>query len=77
MNIEATRELQRALGIVFLQADWTTRDDEIRDVMRALGFASVPLTAIFPGRDPNAPILLDGVFGPKALHAAMREAVNR
>jgi thiol:disulfide interchange protein len=76
LNIASTQELKEELGIVFLIADWTARDDEIQDVLLKLGFASVPLTAIFPGGNPNAPILLDGVFTPARLHDAMREAAG-
>ena len=70
-------ELRKQLGIIFMVADWTKCDDEIGNMLRALGSASVPLTAIFPGSDPNNPLLLDGVFGPAILHEKMREAANR
>ena len=76
LNIASTQELKEELGIVFLFADWTARDDEIQNVLLKLGFASVPLTAIFPGDNPNAPILLDGVYTPARLHDAMREAAG-
>ena len=76
LNIESTMQLKDELGIVFMVADWTKRDDEIGDVLRALGFASVPLTAIFPGSNPNQPILLDGVYTPSRLHEEMRKAVG-
>jgi len=77
LNIESTQQLKEELGIVFMIADWTAKDDEIGSVLEKLGFASVPLTAIFPGADPNRPILLDGVFGPATLHEKMHEAVDR
>ena len=77
LNIESTMELKEELGIVFMVADFTQRDKEIGDTLRALGFTSVPLTAIFPGNDPNAPILLDGLFGPARIQEAMREAAAR
>ncbi|MBN2081160.1 thioredoxin family protein [bacterium] len=79
LNIDSTKELKDELDIVFLYADWTTKeeDDEIGNVLIALGFNSVPLTAIFPGNDPNNPILLDGVYTPARLHDSMREAVSR
>jgi hypothetical protein len=43
---------------------------------RALGYDSITLTAIFPASSPNAPIILDGLFGPATLHEKMREAVG-
>jgi|GEM_PF-2271812 len=76
LNIDSTTQLRDELGIVFMVADWTARDDEIGDVLRALGFASVPLTAIFPGSNPNKPILIDGVYTPARLHDAMRQAAG-
>lgn len=76
LNIDSTMELKDKLGIIFLVADWTARDEEIGNALRALGFASVPLTAIFPGNDPSSPILLDGVYSPARLHDAMREAAG-
>jgi len=74
LNIESTMQLKEELGFVFLYADWTTRNDEIGDVLEKLGFLSVPLTAIFPAGNPNSPILLDGVYTPTRLHEAMRRA---
>jgi thiol-disulfide isomerase/thioredoxin len=74
LNIESTMQLKEELGFVFLYADWTTKNDEIGGVLEKLGFLSVPLTAIFPAGNPNAPILLDGVYTPTRLHEAMREA---
>jgi thiol:disulfide interchange protein len=76
LNVESTLQLKDELGVVFMVADWTKRDDEIGDVLRALGFASVPLTAIFPGANPNQPILLDGLFSPARLQDALREAAG-
>jgi thiol:disulfide interchange protein DsbD len=76
LNIESTMALKEELDFTFLYADWTQKDDEIGNVLRSLGFASVPLTAVFPGDNPNAPILLDGVFTPGQLHEAMRKAAG-
>lgn len=74
LNIESTKKLKEELGIIFMVADWTARDDEIGTTLRNLGYASVPLTAIFPGANPNSPILLDGVYGPTRVQDAMRRA---
>jgi thiol:disulfide interchange protein DsbD len=78
LGIESTKQLASELGIVFMVADWTRKEkpDHIGNTLRALGYASIPLTAIFPGSNPNSPILLDGLFGPATLHERMREAVG-
>jgi thiol:disulfide interchange protein len=77
LNIDSTMKLKDELGFVFMVADFTQRDDEIGDTLRALGFTSVPLTAIFPGNDPNSPILLDGLFSPSRVQDALREAAEK
>lgn len=76
LNIESTMRLKEQLGFVFLYADWTTRDEEIGDVLEKLGFLSVPLTAIFPRDNPNSPILLDGVYTAARLHDEMQMAAG-
>jgi thiol:disulfide interchange protein len=76
LNIDSTMKLKDELGITFMVADFTQRDAEIGDTLRALGFTSVPLTAIFPGSDPNKPILLDGLFSPSRLQDALRDAAG-
>ncbi len=74
LGIETTKKLRDDLGVVFMVADWTKRDKAIGTTLRQLGYASIPLTAIFPGSHPNSPILLDGVFSASTLHARMQEA---
>ena len=55
LRIASTEKLAGDLGIKLLVADYTARDAETSAVLRALGFASVPLTAIFPGKEPEQP----------------------
>ncbi len=76
LNIDSTMTLKEELGVIFMVADFTQRDAEIGDTLRALGFTSVPLTAIFPGSNPNAPLLLDGLFTASRIQDAMREAAG-
>ncbi|HES58226.1 MAG TPA: hypothetical protein ENO21_02225 [Firmicutes bacterium] len=74
LNIASTKEIVEQREIVVLQADWTSRDHEIGWALRKLGFASVPLTAVFAPGEPSAPILLDGVYTPAKLHEALNLA---
>jgi thiol:disulfide interchange protein len=76
LNIDSTRKLREELGITFMVADWTKKDKAIGTTLRQLGYVSIPLTAIFPGSNPNSPLLLEGVFGASLLHQRMREAAE-
>jgi len=76
LNTNATKKLVEELNVATLKADWTVRSKEIGWALRQLGFASVPLTAIFPAGDPNRPILLDGVYTAARLHDALRAAAK-
>lgn len=76
LNVKDTKALIGELDVVVLQADWTNRDEEITKALNALGFASIPLTAIFPAGRPNEPILLDGLFSADAVQNKLREATG-
>lgn len=71
LNIASTKEVVEDKEVIVMQADWTNRDHEISWALRKLGFASVPLTAIFTPGKPSEPILLDGVYTPTKLHEAL------
>jgi thiol:disulfide interchange protein len=77
LNIDSTRQLRDQLGIVFMVADWTKKDKQITSTLASLGYSSIPLSVIFPASNPNAPILLDGVFGPAELQEKMKQSVNK
>lgn len=71
LNIASTKELVEKDDVLVLQADWTNRDPEISWALRKLGFASVPLSAVFSPGAMNKPLLLDGVYTPAKLHDAI------
>jgi hypothetical protein len=67
-----------ANGIVTLKADKTYAAPEVDDVLRRLGnkSGSIPFYAIFPGDNPNKPILLDGLLtSPRPIIEAMKRAL--
>lgn len=74
LRVPGTEKLAEDLGVKLMVADYTERSDEIGEVLRALGYASVPLTAVFPARDPNQPVLLDGLFSAARIQEEMRKA---
>ncbi len=76
LRVPGTEKLAEELGIKLMVADYTERSAEIGEVLRALGYASVPLTAVFPASDPNKPVLLDGLFSASRIQAEMRKAAK-
>jgi thiol:disulfide interchange protein len=76
LRVPGTEELADKLGVKLMVADYTERSEEIGRVLRALGYASVPLTAVFPGKDPNHPVLLDGLFTASRIQSVMTKAVK-
>jgi suppressor for copper-sensitivity B len=74
-----TKRYVEANGIVTLKADKTQPSPEVDAFLRRLGnkSGSIPFYAIFPGKDPNRPITLDGVFAsPAPLVAALEKAIG-
>jgi thiol:disulfide interchange protein len=76
LRVPGTEKLAEKLGIKLMVADYTERSEEIGEVLRALGYASVPLTAVFPGADPNHPVLLDGLFSASRIQSVMQQAAK-
>lgn len=54
----------RQQDVVMVQADWTSRNAEITDLLRAFGRSGVPLYVIFPGGRPQQPLVLPEVITP-------------
>jgi thiol:disulfide interchange protein DsbD len=78
LNIPETKALVESLDVVTMIADWTTKEkpDAIGEMLRSLGYSSIPLTAIFPAADPDEPILLDGLYTPARLHDELKRATG-
>lgn len=51
-------------NVVMVQADWTSRNPEITELLRAFGRSGVPLYVIFPGGRPEQPLILPEVITP-------------
>jgi len=45
-----------------VKADWTNRNVEITNMLRAFGRSGVPLYVIFPGGRPEQPLVLPEVI---------------
>ena len=55
-------------------ADWTDGDQDITDMLDALGGRQVPVIAIFPAGNPNQPIVLRGWYTQQSLADALERA---
>lgn len=74
LNVPETAGAVKKRQIKCLKADWTTKSEEITYALNSLGYSSIPLSALFPAKHPNEPILLDGVFTSAKAVAAMEQA---
>jgi len=76
LNTPETLALVKEYNIACLLADWTERDEEIRQILESLGSVSVPLTAIFPAGRPEQPIVIRDTYRKSTLLEKLRAAVS-
>jgi thiol:disulfide interchange protein len=74
LNTEETAELMKKLDAVPMLADWTDRNAEIAGKLNELQSASIPVLAIYPGGDPNNPIILRDLVSQGQVLEALKEA---
>ncbi|MEO1496064.1 MAG: cytochrome c biogenesis protein CcdA [Planctomycetota bacterium] len=74
INTEDVKAVVEANGVTPLLADWSDRNDQIKQTLESLGSRSIPFLAIFPADRPNAPILLPDVITETQLLDALRQA---
>ena len=74
INTAKTREVVDELGAVALYADWTDYNQEIKDKLAELNSRSIPLLAIYPGGNPDEPIILRDLVTQEAVVQALRQA---
>lgn len=74
LNTEATGDMVRELGAVAMLADWTDQGDDIHAKLQELGSSSIPLLAIYPGNDPDNPIVLRDLVSQGDVLMALRQA---
>ena len=58
----AVRDRFASMDVVMVKADWTNRNVEITNMLRAFGRSGVPLYVIFPGGRPEQPLVLPEVI---------------
>ena len=79
MNTPETKAFVEAEGIATLQADMTHDAPEAKELLQQLGNKSgaIPFYAIFPGGNPNEPIVIyDPIASPAQIIAQLKLAVG-
>lgn len=74
LNTDATRRQLERLGAVAMYADWTDSNPEIEAKLREFDSISIPLLVIYPGDDPNNPIVLRDIVTQSQVLAALDQA---
>ena len=74
INTEQTGRLVEELGAVAMLADWTDHSEVIRAKVRELDSYSIPVLAIYPGDDPDSPIILRDLVTQGEVLTALRAA---
>ena len=59
---QVVRERFAALNVALVKADWTNRNPEITQLLRAFGRSGVPLYVIFPAGLIDQPLVLPEVI---------------
>lgn len=65
------------LGVTYLKADWTNRDQRIAQALAEQGRAGVPLYLFYPGRKDGQAEILPQLLTPDAVIAAAQRAAGR
>ena len=74
LNTQATRRLVDEWDIATLYADYTGESPEIKKWLAKFDSISVPLTVIFPAREPDRPIILRDLYSQSRLLKSLQTA---
>lgn len=74
INTPKTSKLVDELNAVPMLADWTDNNEEIKNKLLELNSNSIPVLAIYPGRDPDSPIVLRDLVSQGDVLEALRQA---
>lgn len=75
LNTEPTADLLDELNAVAMVADWSDRDNpEIKEKLSELQSRSIPVLAIYPGSQPDRPIILRDLVSQQTVLDALKEA---
>lgn len=74
LDTEATSELLSKLDAVAMLADWTDQNEQIKSKLQELDSKSIPVLAIYPGKQPDAPIVLRDLVSQSGVLEALKQA---
>ncbi len=76
MNSTQVQKLIDEHNVIVLRADFTRGDPQIKQLLAQLGnpAGSLPYYAVFPARDPQRPIVFDGVITASQVVQVLRQA---
>jgi thiol:disulfide interchange protein DsbD len=63
-------------NVALLRADWTSRDDEITQVLASFGRSGVPLYVLYPAAADAPPMILPAVLTPGMVADAVAKAAT-
>lgn len=70
------RDCLRQNGFVTVQADWTNRNDGVRNLLKSLGANSLPLSVVIPAGENKNPVLLQGVLREEQVAGAVLNSLG-
>ncbi|MGC6441976.1 MAG: thioredoxin family protein [Rubripirellula sp.] len=74
LNTAETRAVIDELDAVAMYADWSDYSDEIKVKLEELNSRSIPLLVIYPGSQPDQPIILRDIVTQSQVIDALRQA---
>jgi len=76
LNSNRVQKLIEEHNVIVLRADFTRGDPQIKELLARLGnpAGSLPYYAVFPARDPQRPIVFDGVITASQVVQVLRQA---
>lgn len=74
LDTEATMKQLERLGAVAMLADWTDGNERITSKLNELNSKSIPVLAIFPGKNHSKPIILRDIISQTTVLDALQEA---
>jgi thiol:disulfide interchange protein len=74
LDTEATSDLLEKLDAVPMLADWTDQNEQIESKLRELDSKSIPVLAIYPGNNPDDPIVLRDLVSQATVLDALAKA---
>jgi thiol:disulfide interchange protein len=74
LNTEPVFQVIEDNNVVTLLADWSEGDEEVEELLGALGSKQLPVVAIFPAGDPYRPKKLSGFYSRGELIRKLQDA---